>query len=150
MDERQTLHDFMAAHSLATVATADADGRLANAVVGFGETKRLELIFGTFISSQKYQNLQTRPSVAIVIGWENGLTLQYRGRARELAGSEAEFYAEQYFAKSPAARQYQYHPEERYFLVTPEWLRLTDLKTEPWTIVELDQAQLQYDADRSV
>jgi general stress protein 26 len=138
VDARQEILDFIRRQLLAVISTVDAKGRPEGAVIGFGQTDSLQLIFGTYASSRKYANIATNPEVSFVIGWDTGITVQYEGVARELDGDEAEAYAEEYFQKSPDSRKYKDHPEERYFLVEPKWIRYTDLNIEPWRILELE------------
>ena len=133
----QEILEFVQGRGLAVISTLGPAGTPQAAVIGFGETEALEIVFGTFNTSRKYANLQRRPEVALVMGWEEDTTVQYEGVARELAGAEAEKYAEIYYQKSPDSRKYREHPEERYFLVSPRWVRYTDLNVEPWRILEL-------------
>jgi pyridoxine/pyridoxamine 5'-phosphate oxidase len=137
MDVEQEILSFIKQQSLAVICTVDAEGRPEGAVIGFGQTDRLQLIFGTYNSSRKYANIAANPEVSFVIGWDTGVTVQYEGAVRELSGREADVYSEQYFKKSPDSRKYKDHPEERYFLVEPTWIRYTDLRVEPWRILEL-------------
>lgn len=137
MDAKREIFEFLQGNPLGVISTVDSEGRPESAVVGFGQTGDLELIFGTDNLSRKYRNLQERPEVAFVIGWgEEGVTVQYEGAVRELAGEEAERYAEMYFAKVPAARKYQNESTNRYFLVKPRWVRLSDTNPDPWRIIE--------------
>ena len=110
------------------LSTVNQEGQPESAVVGFGETDDLELIFGTSQLSRKAKNISQNDRVAVVIGWTNEGTLQYEGTARLLTGSEAEKYAEIYYQKSPGSRRYRDDPNERYFLITPGWLRFSQLQ----------------------
>jgi pyridoxine/pyridoxamine 5'-phosphate oxidase len=138
MDRKREILSYIKEQLLAVVSTVNSRGMPESAVVGFGETDDFELIFGTYNTSRKYKNIQANPRVSFVIGWVNGKTVQYEGVARELEGEEAYKYVELYFRKNPNSLKYKDHPEERYFLVAPKWLRYTDLKQEPWDVVELD------------
>lgn len=136
-DEKLEVLNFIKKHSLGVISTVNEADEPQAAVIGFGETDSFQLIFGTYNSSRKYKNLKSKPNVAFVIGWDEGATVQYEGIARELSGSEADHFAELYFEKSPSSRQYKDHPEERYFVVEPKWVRYTDLKFDPWRILEI-------------
>jgi pyridoxine/pyridoxamine 5'-phosphate oxidase len=128
--------EFIKKAELAVISTIGPDGRPESAVIGFGETDKFQIIFGTYNSSRKYSNIANDPRVSIVIGWDDGATVQLEGRARALAGPEASRYSNLYFDKSPTASKYASHPEERYFLIEPDWIRYTDLRVEPWDLVE--------------
>lgn len=135
---RKLVLDFIKRHKLAVISTASNDGKPEAAVLEFGETEDLELIFDTLVTSRKYRNLQSNANVAFVIGWDEEITVQYEGRAHELARKELERYAEYYFAKNPKARKWKDNPDIRYFRVTPIWIRYSNLGIKPWEIHELD------------
>lgn len=138
MDRKSEILNFIKNQRLAVISTINAQGLPESAVIGFGETEDFGLVFGTYNDSRKYQNLQSNPDVALVIGWDDGSkTVQYEGRARELGGAEAEKYAQIYTAKNPAAAIYKDNPKQRYFLNKPKWLRFTDIKKEPWDMAEV-------------
>lgn len=137
MRDKQEILDFIKQQRLAVISTVSAGGRPESAVIGFGESDNLQLIFGTYNSSRKYANLLAKPAVSFVIGWDRDITVQYEGTARELRGEEADDYAARYQRKTPASRKYREHPENRYFLVDPKWVRYTDINFDPWRVLEL-------------
>ncbi|PWU23045.1 hypothetical protein C5B42_04220 [Candidatus Cerribacteria bacterium 'Amazon FNV 2010 28 9'] len=129
MSNKERLFQFFSSHPLMVISTVDANGKPQSAVVGFGQTEKLELFFGTSNTTRKYKNLNANSHVAAVIGWEEA-TVQYEGEARELVpGEELEQYKEAYYTKSPSSRQFGELPDERFFLITPKWIRYTDVKT---------------------
>lgn len=135
-DKRQILQ-FINSHSLMVISTLSSSGTPESAVVGFGETENFELIFGTDIKTRKAQNIVNNGNVSVVIGWDGDGTLQYEGVARKLEGEEADRYSEIYFEKVPKSRRHKDVEGEIYFLITPTWLRYTEVAYEPWRIAEL-------------
>lgn len=133
----EDFYRFMNAKPLAVLSTLHADGTPQAAVIGFGQTKELEIVFGTDNSSRKYANLKHDPHVALVIGWDNGETVQYEGVARELSSGELGLVRENYWQKTPDAEAHHRQPGERYFIVTPKWIRYTNLKAVPLEVAEL-------------
>ncbi len=119
------------------ISTINSEGKPESAVVGFGFTKDFELIMGTPAGTRKARNLQSNPHIAAIIGWDKRGTMQYEGIARSMRPEEIETYTEIYFQKNPQARHYHDDPEERYFLITPTWLRYSDVARYPWDITEL-------------
>src|SRR5688572_23078061 len=95
-DKREKILQFIKKHDIGVIATTDTVKPEA-AVIEYGETDDLELIFDTFVSSRKYQNLSQNPRVAFVIGWDDNITVQYEGEAVELNGEEVEKYKAIYF-----------------------------------------------------
>ncbi|HUA13468.1 MAG TPA: pyridoxamine 5'-phosphate oxidase family protein [Candidatus Sulfotelmatobacter sp.] len=136
MGTKEDLFAFLNSHMLAVVSTVDPSGAPEAAVVGFGQTKDLELVFGTENTSRKYKNIMGNPRVAFVIGWSDA-TVQYEGTARELSVEELQIIKDNYWKKNPRVKSRNVNPKERYFLVKPTWIRYTDLKTKPWNIQEL-------------
>ncbi len=134
--KKKKIFDVLNSHKLAVISTVGFDKPEA-ALIGFNHNLNLELMFGTFTSFRKYNNLKNNPSVAFVIGWNNSTTVQYEGKAEELKGSELEDYQEQYLQKFPKARKYLTNSEERFFKVTPTWIRYTDLSGPTEEIIEI-------------
>ncbi len=128
---------FIAQHKLMMLATSVSDQPQA-AVVEFGEDaeKRL-IIFDTLKDSRKYKNLLANPRVAGVIGWDESITVQFEGLAKELAGTELEQAKAAYFAKNPRAQRWESRDHITYFAVTLTWIRYSDLNQDPWYITEL-------------
>lgn len=103
------------------------DGCPESAVVGFSETEGLKIIFGTSNTSRKYKNLQSNNHVSFVIGWDSKTgTVQYEGIAKEASLEEALEYAKIIVAKNPVAEKFVNRKDQRYFIVTPKWIRFSD------------------------
>jgi general stress protein 26 len=119
---------FLGKHSLTVISTIDVGmEKPESAVIAFAETDTLELIFGTSNMSRKYANIKKNPNVSFVIGWDGAVgTVQYEGVAKELSQEESEKYADIQTAKNPAAKKFTQREDQRYFLVTPTWIRFTD------------------------
>lgn len=137
MDLHDFFYDFLNKHPLAVISTIHPDGTPQAAVVGFGQTKELRILIGTDNSSRKYRNLKNNPHAALVIGWDDSETVQYEGTARELMPNELDIVRNNYWVKNPDAQVYSTEPGERYFIITPTWIRYTNLATEPWETKEL-------------
>lgn len=79
MDHKKFLYNFMRKHSIGVLSTVSPEGNPEAAVIEFGETKDLQLIFDTIDTFRKYQNLKNNPLVAFVVGWDENRTIQYEG-----------------------------------------------------------------------
>lgn len=137
MDKKQTILEFIKRHDLGVIATTDSDKPEA-AVIEYGETENLELIFDAFVSSRKYQNLIKNPKTAFVIGWDENITVQYEGEARELKGEDLNKYKEIYFKKNPRAKKWEGREGIVYFKIIPKWIRYSDLNKDPWEVFEIN------------
>ena len=137
MDNKQIIFDFIKKQKLAVISTVGVDNKPESAVLEFGETEELELIFDTFTSSRKYKNLQTNKNVSFVIGWDEDITVQYEGVAEEIRGEDAKKYKQAYWDKNPKAKRWELREGIVYFKATPKWIRYSDLNKDPWDIFEV-------------
>ncbi len=131
------LYRFIASQKLAVLGTTSAADTPECALVGIAVTPALEIIFDTVKSSRKYRNLSKRPSVAFVIGWDNEITLQYEGEAREPSGPDLERLQSIYFAKWPDCREHLKWPDVAYVTVRPAWIRYSDFNPGGTGICEM-------------
>jgi hypothetical protein len=77
--DQQQFINFVHQRGLAVIATRGAVGSPQAALIGITATGRGELVFDTSRSSRKYRNLSAFAQVALVIGWDNEMTVQCEG-----------------------------------------------------------------------
>ena len=135
--EQEIVSDFIKSHQIAVLSTVTHDLLPESAVVGISGGKNLELFFGTYRTSRKYQNLQKNPRVSFVIGWDSGKTVQYEGEAKELHGKAAEEFEKAYIKDMSTTAKYVSKEEAIFFKVTPRWVRYVDVSKDPWDEIEL-------------
>ncbi len=136
MDTGDLIRELLLKTKLAVISTV-GEVSPESAVLEFGQTDTLELVFDTLNTSRKYKNLQRNPNVSFVIGWDDSITIQYEGTAREVRGDELEKCKDIYFLKNPEAKKWANKEGINYFLVSPRWIRYSDLNKHPWDIKEL-------------
>lgn len=129
---------FIKIHNLAVVATVGVDNKPQAAVVEYGEFDDLTIIIDLDNTSRKYKNLQTNKNVALVIGWDENITVQLEGEAYELKNDELKKAQESYFAKNPKAKKWANEPSIAYFVIKPNWIRYSDLNQTPWLVKEFN------------
>lgn len=139
-DQKQKVLDFIKEKMMAVVATVNKEGKPEAVLVAFTETDDLELIFGTANTARKYINLKNDPNVAMVIGHDQDerITVQIEGVAREAEGDEVKQCRDVHVKKHPTAEKYAAMPEQRWFNVTPTWIRYTDTNSEAPEEFEID------------
>ena len=141
MDDKQKLErikQFIKNHQLAVVSTVTHDAKPESAVVGFALTDDFNLIFGTFSTSRKYVNLQSNSSVAVVIGWDQGKTVQLEGTVSEVTEPrEIDASITSHLSKIPSVAKFLERPDERLFKIKPTWVSYSDLSVDPWDITEV-------------
>jgi general stress protein 26 len=132
------IYEFVKTCNLAVVSTINQNGSPQSAVVEFAEQPDLTIIIHTLNTSRKYQNLRLNKEVAIVIGWDNNITVQINAVAHELAGDELAIIKQIYSAKNERAKKWEIRPDIAYFAFKPTWIRYSDLGQKPWIIQEFN------------
>ena len=133
---REDLYRFLARHKLGVLSYVSPAGAPRSAMMGYAVTPEIELIFDTVKSSRKYGDLIARPACAFVVAWEGEKTVQFEGRAEELAGEELARCQEIYFRAFPDGPARLSWPGIVYFVVKPLWVRYTDYLEQPPLIQE--------------
>src|SRR5690348_10477842 len=93
---RDELLGYLRARNVMAVSSIGPNGAPQAAIVGYGVSDALELVFDTLSSTRKYANLVKDPRVALIVGWDD-TTLQLQGTADFPAGDELERMRQVYF-----------------------------------------------------
>lgn len=117
---------FLDENDTCVLATVSADGVPQAATVGFSHASDFSILVATNEKTRKYQNLQNNSKVAIVVSVTAPKTVQYEGVAKEVSVEEIGERLEQHFTKVPMSKKMAGDAGQRYFLITPTWLRFTD------------------------
>ena len=128
--QRNELIRFLRRYKLAVQASVAADGTPQAAVVGIAVSDRLEIIFDTLESTRKYRNLRADPHIALVIGWDDEITVQLEGVVDFPTGAELERIRECYFITYPDGRDRLAWPGITHARVRPTWLRYSDFNKQ--------------------
>jgi hypothetical protein len=81
------------------------------------------------------------PTIAVVVGWDEEITVQYEGVADEPSGAELERLKKSYFAVYPDGVDRQRWDGITYFRIRPTWIRYSDFNPEG-RIAEFSAADL--------
>jgi pyridoxine/pyridoxamine 5'-phosphate oxidase len=108
---------------LAVVSTVHDSGAPESALVGFAMTQANEIVFDTLASSRKAVNIAHRPAAALVVGWEDDITVQIKGDARRPQGDDLANAKAAYFREWPDGRARENWPDIAYIVVKPRWVR---------------------------
>lgn len=133
---------FLRAHKFAVEATVHPSGAPQAAVVGVVITDACELFFDTFTDTRKYANLVADPRVAFVVWSDDGRTVQIEGVADFPRGDELAALYARYVATFPDGAARRADPRIAYVRVRPTWIRSSDFRVDPPSIVEGDAAAL--------
>jgi general stress protein 26 len=134
---------FLRRHRYAVQATVTPAGTAQAAVVGIAVSDDLEIVFDTLESTRKLQNLRRNPAISLVIGGcteGDEETVQLDGVADEPVGGDLERLKQVYYATFPDGPTRLSWPGLVYVRVRPKWLRYSNFRQDPPTIVELTGA----------
>ena len=135
---KDLIYQFIVQQKLAVVSTANSNDKPEAALVGIAVSTNMEIIFDTVKTSRKYQNILRNPDVAMVIGWDNEITVQYEGQAMVLGDDkEADNMKEIYYRTFPEGRERtDTWPGLVHIKIIPRWVRYSNFN-EPQLIHEL-------------
>ena len=88
-----------------------------------------ELIFDSPAGARKLTNIERNDRVAVVIGWNDGVSVQVEGTARIVTDHERQRYERLYASQFPGSRVT--HPSFEVAVVTPDWVRRYDATSDP-------------------
>jgi len=126
--DRRELIDFVRVRGLGVIASRGPDGSPQAALVGIAATDQAEIVFDCSRGSRKYANIARDPAVALVVGWEDEVTVQIEGSAQILSGTDLERCKAAYFEQYPDGQDRAASPEIGHIRVIPRWLRHSDYR----------------------
>jgi pyridoxine/pyridoxamine 5'-phosphate oxidase len=88
-------------------------------------------VFDTLSTSRKAVNLARNPAAALVIGWDQNISLQIEGVARRPVGDDFENAKAAYFREWPDGRARETWPNIAYVVVQPKWIRYSNYSGAP-------------------
>jgi len=136
---RDDLLAFVRAHRWAIVSSVSPDGEPQGSIVRIVATDAFELVFDTTDTTRKTANLRANSRVGLVIGWDDNQTIQIQGVAHEPSGTELQHLKQLYSDRYPDyCRTRQLMKGLVYFLVRPKWMRYSDFRQNPATVVTVD------------
>jgi pyridoxine/pyridoxamine 5'-phosphate oxidase len=121
--------EFVRAARMGVVATASPSGKPEAALVEIAVSDCGELIFDTPAGARKLANIERNDQVAVVIGWNDGVSVQVEGTARIVTDDERQRYERLYASQFPGSRVT--HPSFEVAVVTPAWVRRYDATSDP-------------------
>ena len=135
---KDLIYQFITQQKLAVISTINNHDNPESALVGIAVSINLEIIFDTVTTSRKYQNILRNPNVALVVGWEDEITVQYEGNAIVLGNdSDTDNMREVYYRAYPEGRERaDTWPGLVHIKVSPKWIRYNNFN-EPTMIKEI-------------
>ena len=88
-------------------------------------------MFDTLATSRKAVNLARNPAAALVIGWDDDISLQIEGVARRPVGDDLASAKAAYFREWPDGRARENWPDIAYVVVKPKWMRYSNYAGGP-------------------
>ena len=118
------------------VSTVGESGAPEAALMGFALSEANEFVFDTLASSRKAVNLSRNPAAALVIGWDDNISLQIEGPARRPDGDDLASAKAAYFREWPDGRARENWPDIAYVVVKPKWVRYSNYAAGPPVVEE--------------
>ncbi len=138
-EQKDKIYNLLHANEFCVISTNQPGLAPESAVISFSELEDMQLIFGTFQGSRKYQNIKQDNKVSLALGWDNTTkqTLQIEGYAMEVNDADRLRIEDIHCKKNPSSERFRGKPEQRYFIVKPYWLKYSDYSVHPQEIWEL-------------
>jgi pyridoxine/pyridoxamine 5'-phosphate oxidase len=133
---REEVFDIAKRKRFLVVSTVNESGAPEAALMGFAVTPANEIVFDTLASSRKAVNLARNPQAALVIGWDDSISLQIEGPARRPVGEDLANAKEAYFREWPDGRAREAWPDIAYVVVKPKWIRYSNYAAGPPVVEE--------------
>jgi len=127
----QQIFDIARSKRYLIVSTVNESGAPEAALMGFAWTEANEVVFDTLSTSRKAANLIRNPATALVIGWEENVSLQIEGLARLPVGADLASAKAAYFREWPDGRARENWPDIAYLVVQPKWIRYSNYSGVP-------------------
>ena len=132
----EEVFDIAKANRYLVVSTVNESGAPEAALMGFAVTEENEIVFDTLVSSRKVVNLADNPAAALVIGWDDNISLQIEGLARRPVGDDLASAKAAYFRQWPDGRAREAWPDIAYVVVKPKWIRYSNYAAGPPVVEE--------------
>ena len=113
------------------VSTINESGAPEAALMGFALTQANEIVFDTLSTTRKAVNLARNPAAALVVGWDENVSLQIEGVARRPVGDDLARAKAAYFRQWPDGRARENWPNIAYVVVQPNWIRYSNYSGAP-------------------
>ena len=127
----QQIFDIARPKRYLVVSSANESGAPEAALMGFALTQANEFVFDTLSTSRKAVNLASNPAAALVIGWDDNISLQIEGVARRPVGDDLASAKGAYFRQWPDGRARESWPNIAYVVVQPKWIRYSNYSGAP-------------------
>jgi pyridoxine/pyridoxamine 5'-phosphate oxidase len=127
----EEIFDIARSKRYLVVSTVNASGAPEAALMGFAWMQANEVVFDTLSTSRKAINLASNPTAALVIGWDDNISLQIEGTARRPVVEDLASAKAAYFRVWPDGRARETWPNIAYVVVQPEWIRYSNYSGAP-------------------
>ena len=137
MIEKNQILEFVKKNGLCVLSTVSPDNRSESAVMALTVKDDFTLLMNTEPNTRKISNLQTNPSVSLIVGgFNNDPSVQIEGVAIVLEGSAADLAKNTMLAMHPELKDYL-SPSGKFISVKPVWCRWSNFSQNPPEIYEI-------------
>ncbi|TGT35700.1 pyridoxamine 5'-phosphate oxidase family protein [Mesorhizobium sp. M8A.F.Ca.ET.165.01.1.1] len=129
-ERRQLIRDFLARHKLGVISTVHPDGSPEAAIIQVTVADDLNIVFDSFPASRKLANIKLDSRVAMVVGWDENVTVQIEGFARPAKANELQRLIDRHVANCPLEAEFL-KEGAKLFTISPRWVRYSDFRGAP-------------------
>lgn len=123
---RRQVYDFLNRSNLAVISTVAETNLPEAALINYGVTRDLELVFETLQTSRKCANIARNPHVALVMGFSGEcISCQYEGVVDKPDARDLRSLLPIYFKARPEGLGHRDWPGLIYLRVRPRWIRIS-------------------------
>jgi uncharacterized pyridoxamine 5'-phosphate oxidase family protein len=127
--KKHLIEEFLTKQEFAVVSSI-WEGKPQSAVVVISVKDGLEIFFNTLKVTRKYRNLTADPNTSLVVGWDEGVTLQIEGLAEEVPSIEFTEYQRIHLSRNPGSEKYAHLDGQCFFRIIPKWIRYNSISGE--------------------
>ncbi len=132
----EEIFDIVRRKRFLVVSSVNESGAPEAALMGFALTAANEIVFDTLSTSRKAVNLTRNAKAALVVGWDDSVSLQIEGPARRPVGDDLMSAKAAYFREWPDGRARESWPNIAYVVVKPKWIRYSNFAAAPPDVQE--------------
>lgn len=138
MVDRTKLAELFAVADHGVVSSINAEGKSQSALVGVTFLPdQFQILIGTSDESRKYRNISANGDISLVL-WHDKVTAQIEAAARVVEHNSPEYdeISQAALEIDPSKSKHFANPHRVWIVLTPKWLRYTDISSFPWEIEE--------------
>ncbi len=136
-EKQELIKNFLGKQKLGIIATLHENGAPEAAAIQVTLADDGNIVFDCFPESRKFKNIYTDKRIALVVGWEDNITVQIEGDVVPITDvNEKKKLEGIHVANCPLEAEFLKYGAQL-FKIKPRWVRYSDFRNNPSVIFEL-------------